>query len=40
MKENLSVSAQLTCEKCWMTISEQNFDHIITFLWVLKIGIK
>ena len=37
MKENLLASAQLTGEKCWMIISEQNFDQIITFPSVLNI---
>ena len=42
MKENLLliVSAQLTCEKCWIIISEKNFDQIITSPSVWKIGIK
>ena len=30
-EKNLLVSAQLICEKCWMIISEQNFDQKITF---------
>ena len=38
--ERLLVSAELTCEKFWMIISEQNFDQIITFPSVWKIGIK
>ena len=38
--KNKLVSTQLTCEKFRMIISEQNFDQIITFPSVGKIGIK
>ena len=40
MKENVLVSAQLTCKKCWMIASEQNFNQIIIFPSVWKLGIK